>query len=67
MNGGGDCAGLNAVTRAVVKRAEDYEWEVFGIRYGWDGLLRSEVVKLSFTDVEKLIGAGGTIRKVFPD
>jgi len=63
LNGGGDCAGLNAVTRAVVKRAESYGWEVFGIRYGWEGLLQSDIVKLSFAEVEKLIGVGGTILK----
>lgn len=63
LNGGGDCAGLNAVTRAVVKRAESYGWEVFGIKYGWDGFLRGEVTKLTYADVEGLIGVGGTILK----
>ncbi len=63
LNGGGDCAGLNAVTRAVVKRAESYGWEVIGIRYGWDGLLRSDFVKLTFDQVEELVGVGGTILK----
>jgi len=63
LNGGGDCAGLNAVTRAVVKRAESYGWEVIGIRYGWDGFLRNDTVKLSFPLVESLIGVGGTILK----
>jgi len=63
LNGGGDCAGLNAVTRAVVLRAESYGWEVLGIRYGWDGLIRKDTVKLFFPEVEKLIGVGGTIIK----
>jgi ATP-dependent phosphofructokinase / diphosphate-dependent phosphofructokinase len=63
LNGGGDCAGLNAVTRAVVKRAESYGWEVVGIKYGWDGFLRSDTVALDFAQVENLIGQGGTILK----
>jgi len=63
LNGGGDCAGLNAVTRAVVLRAENYGWEVLGIRYGWDGFLRSDVIGLSFEQVENLVGVGGTILK----
>lgn len=63
LNGGGDCAGLNAVTRAVVKRAESYDWEVLGIKYGWDGFLRNDVMELSFELVEKLVGVGGTILK----
>jgi ATP-dependent phosphofructokinase / diphosphate-dependent phosphofructokinase len=63
LNGGGDCAGLNAVTRAVVMRAEYYGWEVLGIRYGWDGFLRSDIIPLSFKEVEKLVGVGGTILK----
>ena len=63
LNGGGDCAGLNAVTRAVVKRASDYGWEVIGIRYGWEGFLNADTMKLKFSDVEKLIGVGGTILK----
>ncbi len=63
LNGGGDCAGLNAVTRAVVKRAESYGWEVIGIKYGWDGFLRADTMKLTFAEVEKLVGVGGTILK----
>jgi phosphofructokinase-like protein len=63
LNGGGDCAGLNAVTRAIVKRAQDYNWEVLGIRYGWEGFLRKDTMILTFTEVEKLTGVGGTILK----
>jgi phosphofructokinase-like protein len=63
LNGGGDCAGLNAVTRAVVKRAEEYGWEVIGIRHGWEGLLNVDTFKLNFKDVQNLINVGGTILK----
>ena len=63
LNGGGDCAGLNAVTRAVAKRAGDYGWEVMGIKYGWEGFLNKDTMPLSFDEVEKLVGVGGTILK----
>ncbi|MGI0090701.1 MAG: 6-phosphofructokinase [Nitrososphaerales archaeon] len=63
LNGGGDCAGLNAVTRAVVKRAEGYDWQVLGIRYGWEGLLKPECFKLTYNDVAGIINTGGTILK----
>jgi ATP-dependent phosphofructokinase / diphosphate-dependent phosphofructokinase len=63
LNGGGDCAGLNAVTRSVVKQAEEFGWEVLGIRYGWEGLLNADSVKLSFQEVQGIINQGGTILK----
>ena len=41
LTSGGDCAGLNAVIRAVVARAvQGYGWRVYGIRHGTMGLLR---------------------------
>lgn len=39
LTSGGDCAGLNAVIRAVVLRAEELNWEVIGIKQGAHGLL----------------------------
>ena len=63
LNGGGDCAGLNAVTRAVVKRAEEFDWEVVGIKYGWEGLLNPDTVNLTFGEVEGIVNEGGTILK----
>lgn len=42
LTSGGDCAGLNAVIRAVAHRAiEGYGWEVLGLRYGTQGLLQN--------------------------
>ena len=35
LTGGGDCPGLNAVIRAVVKKSRQYDWEVIGIKNGW--------------------------------
>jgi phosphofructokinase-like protein len=63
LTGGGDCAGLNAVIRAAVKKAEDYRWEVTGIRHGWEGLIKADTVKLSFSDVRDLVNVGGTVLK----
>jgi 6-phosphofructokinase len=39
LTSGGDCPGLNAVIRAVVKCANQRGWEVMGIPYGTDGLM----------------------------
>ena len=65
LTSGGDCAGLNAVIRAVVHRAvEGYGWRVIGIRHGTMGLLRRPVdaVELGLNlDDGALIRMGGTI------
>jgi len=63
LTGGGDCAGLNAVIRAVVKRAEDYGFQVIGVRYGWAGLVNADVVPLYYKDVRETLDVGGTILK----
>src|SRR5258705_13299317 len=39
LTGGGDCPGLNAVIRAVVRRGEQHGLEVMGVREGWRGLM----------------------------
>ena len=45
LTSGGDCPGLNAIIRAVVKCASQKGWEVYGIPYGTDGFLRLETGK----------------------
>src|SRR5438876_8115448 len=63
--GGGDCPGLNAVIRAVVKTAmNEYGWEVLGIEDGYDGLLGYEgalVRPLTMAEVRGILPRGGTI------
>jgi len=63
--GGGDCPGLNAVIRAVVKTAiNEYGWEVLGIEDGYDGLLGYEGARvrlLTLADVQGILPRGGTI------
>src|SRR5208337_4102809 len=61
LNGGGDCAGLNAVTRAVVRKGEEFGYEVVGIRHGWAGLLNLDVIPLKWNNVSHIINVGGTI------
>ncbi len=64
LTSGGDCAGLNAVIRAVTLRAHNkYNWEVYGIKDGTLGLLKEplDVVKLEPNNFEgNLMRMGGT-------
>ena len=55
LTSGGDCAGLNAVIRAVTLRANSkYNWEVYGIKDGTLGLLKDplDVLKLEPNNFE---------------
>jgi len=63
LTGGGDCPGLNAVLRAVVKTAIiNHGWEVIGIEEGFDGLLLPGKTRcLELKDVRGLLPRGGTI------
>jgi len=63
LTGGGDCPGLNAVIRAVVKTAiNEYDWEVFGIEDGFEGLIQpGKVRQLTLEDVRGILPRGGTI------
>lgn len=62
LTGGGDCPGLNAVIRAVAKRAiVVYGMEVIGIKDGYDGLIHNQCRKLDFDDVSGILTLGGTI------
>ncbi len=61
LTGGGDCPGLNAVIRAVVRRAEMLGYGVTGIKNGWQGLLTGTVEPLSLFSVSGILPRGGTI------
>ncbi|RMG19484.1 MAG: ATP-dependent 6-phosphofructokinase [Deltaproteobacteria bacterium] len=64
LTGGGDCPGLNAVIRAVVKRAtRDFGWTVVGVEDGFLGLMEREARTRPLTprDVVGLLPKGGTI------
>ncbi len=61
LTGGGDCPGLNAVIRAVVRRADAGGDSVLGIKDGWAGLVRGEVEPLTRLAVSGILSRGGTI------
>ncbi|MDP4179603.1 MAG: 6-phosphofructokinase [Bacillota bacterium] len=62
LTGGGDCPGLNAVLRAVVKTAVcRYGWEVIGFKDGYRGLVMNDYVKFKSGDVSGILDKGGTI------
>lgn len=66
MTGGGDCPGLNAVIRAIVRRTEsEPDWEVIGSIEAFNGILRDpmEVVLLDSKTVSGIHIRGGTILK----
>ncbi|CAN5648550.1 ATP-dependent 6-phosphofructokinase [soil metagenome] len=61
LTGGGDCPGLNAVIRAVVRRAESYDIAVLGFRNGWQGVLDASVERLDRGAIKGILHRGGTI------
>lgn len=62
LTGGGDCPGLNAAIRAVVRRAvTEYDDHVLGIKNGWEGLVESDVEPLSLYSISGILPKGGTI------
>jgi 6-phosphofructokinase 1 len=61
LTGGGDCPGLNAVIRAVVRRGTALGHEFVGFRNGWAGVLDSDAVPLDLPATGGLLPRGGTI------
>src|SRR3954471_22001794 len=62
LTGGGDCPGLNAVIRAVVRKGiSAYGHEFVGFRYGWAGVLSGESVDLTYQSTRGILHRGGTI------
>ena len=51
LTGGGDCPGLNAVLRAIVRKAPINGDTVLGIRDGWLGAISGDVVELGIDQV----------------
>jgi len=60
LTGGGDCSGLNAAIRAVVRRAEQENVTVYGFRDGWKGVLEQETEVLDLRATRGLLHRGGT-------
>ena len=62
LTGGGDCPGLNAVIRAVVRKGTfHYEDEFLGFVEGWRGLLEDKTMDLGLSSVGGILPRGGTI------
>ena len=62
LTGGGDCPGLNAVIRAVVRKGiKDYGYEFIGFRDGWRGPLEGVTMPLDISAVRGILPRGGTI------
>jgi ATP-dependent phosphofructokinase / diphosphate-dependent phosphofructokinase len=62
LTGGGDCPGLNAVIRAIVRTGVDeYGYEFTGFRDGWRGPLEGDTMTLDVQAVRGILPRGGTI------
>src|SRR2546430_11457067 len=61
LTAGGDCPGLNAVIRAVVRRASADDVDVLGIKNGWRGLVENDHLELTRASVLGILPRGGTI------
>ncbi|MGC5345918.1 6-phosphofructokinase [Streptomyces sp. DT24] len=62
LTGGGDCPGLNAVIRAIVRKGtQEYGYDFIGFRDGWRGALEGITVPLSVPAVHGILPRGGTI------
>lgn len=62
LTGGGDCPGLNAVIRGVVRKGvKEYDNEFVGFRDGWRGLLENQTIPLGVEQVRGILPRGGTI------
>ena len=62
LTGGGDCPGLNAVIRGIVRRGvAEYGYEFVGFRDGWKGPLEGLTMELGIPQVRGILPRGGTI------
>ncbi len=62
LTGGGDCPGLNAVIRAIVRKGvKVHGFEFVGFQYGWAGVLSGDAVPLDLSNTRGILHRGGTI------
>jgi 6-phosphofructokinase 1 len=61
LTGGGDCPGLNAVIRAVVRKIVNVNGTCLGLLEGWRGLVEGRTQPLSILETDGIIARGGTI------
>ncbi|MDN3670083.1 6-phosphofructokinase [Echinicola jeungdonensis] len=63
LTSGGDAPGMNACLRAVVRTGIYHGLEVYGIMYGYDGMIKGEIHKMESHSVSNIVQRGGTILK----
>ena len=63
LTSGGDSPGMNAALRAVVRTANYYHIECYGVREGYNGLIHNDFLKMGPRSVKNIINQGGTILK----
>jgi 6-phosphofructokinase 1 len=62
LTGGGDCPGINAVIRAIVRKGiKNYDYSMIGIRNGYKGLIEKDFHNLDLASVSGILHTGGTI------
>lgn len=61
LTSGGDCPGLNAVLRAIVRKSLQYNYQTVGILNGWKGIVDEDYIDLGLKEVSGIINRGGTI------
>ncbi|MFC4555420.1 6-phosphofructokinase [Georgenia faecalis] len=62
LTGGGDCPGLNAAIRAVVKHGVgEYGHSIIGFRNGWKGVVEGDVLPLTRQHIRGVLDSGGTL------
>ncbi|MBZ4642444.1 MAG: 6-phosphofructokinase 1 [Deferribacteres bacterium] len=61
LTSGGDCPGMNAAIRSVVRTALSLNLEVYGIEQGYKGLIENKLIKMDSKSVANIIQRGGTI------
>lgn len=61
LTGGGDCPGLNAAIRAIVRVGGLHDDEVVGFHHGWRGVVEREMSPLESSQIKGILQSGGTI------
>lgn len=61
LTSGGDCPGLNAVIRAIVRKCDQLGLEAYGIFNGWKGVFDESYKPLNLNNIAGIINKGGTI------
>jgi 6-phosphofructokinase 1 len=60
---GGDAPGMNACIRSVVRSALNFNMEIYGIKYGYNGMIDGDIYKMKSYSVSNIVQRGGTILK----